>query len=451
MQPTEATGQNAKSSRPAPYHFRADFAGSLGYVAAMAWEMLRNASRLARLAWVYRSRRRGDAALRRSTDPSVVFVGDNMDAIHGISVSANRMARDFTRKGSPSLLVGVSHSRNAPGWRGTDGCSLMLPPACVQDLFGYEGQELAFPSVAAWCELLEERKVDVIEIESPGTFGLLALFTGLFLGIPVVQNYRTDLLAYTSVLVDNELFVEWLHWFIRFFIRSGGRVVVPSLAFQEEAVAMGIPRSRIDRLPRGVDLSRFHAGLAVPGAWEAIGAPPGPVISFLGRVSKEKGLETLAEAFQQLLAVHPDAVLGIIGDGPYRAELEATLAHTGRVVFAGELLGPDLPRMLASSTLLAFPSTTDTFGNAVIEALACGVPAIVTDQGGPREIVEEGISGLIVTGDDPQALCAAMVRLLKDEPLRKRMGSAGVLRAHQYDPEVANEAHMDVYRRLHRA
>lgn len=444
-----APGHVARPARKAPFRFRADVTGSLGFVAIIAWETLRNAPRLFRLAVVHRVRRRRNRDERQSETPSVLFVGDNMDAIHGISVSATRMARDFTKRGTSAMLVGVSHSRNEPGPRGGDGCSLMLPPACVQDMFGYEGQEMAFPSVGAWCELLETRRVDVIEIETPGTVGLLALFSGLFLGIPVVQNYRTDLLAYTSVLVGNELFIEWLHWFIRSFIRSGAGVVVPSLAFQEEAVAMGIPRSRIARLPRGVDLSRFHPGIGQAGAWQALGAPEGPVISFLGRISREKGLETLAIAFRDLLHERPDAVLGLIGEGPFHAELEAMLADTGRVFFAGELLGDDLPRLLASSSFLAFPSTTDTFGNAVVEALACGIPAIVTDQGGPREIVEDGASGIVVPGEDPSALRGAMLRLLQDDALRTRMGVAAIQRAHAYDPDVANDAHMDVYRRLH--
>lgn len=456
MQTSAPIGQpvpekTASVARHAPLHFRANLTGSLGYVAVLAWETVRHLPRILRLAWIYRRRRRLERDLRRTSDPSLVFLGDNMDAIHGISVSAHRMARDFSLRGAPAILVGISHSRNQPGPRGDDGCIQMLPAACVQDLFGYEGQELAYPSVSAWCDILENRKVDVVEIESPGTFGLLALATSLAMGIPVVQNYRTDLLAYTSMLLPNPLFVEWLHWFIRSFLRAGGRVVVPSLAFQEEAVAMGIPRTRIHRVPRGVDLSRFQPGLAEPGAWQALGAPEGPVVTFLGRISREKGLETLAHAFRKLLGHRPDAVLGLIGEGPFHAELEAMLADTGRVVFAGELLGSDLPRLLASSTIMAFPSTTDTFGNAVVEALACGVPAIVSDQGGPREIVEDGVSGFVVPGDDPDALCDAMARLLDDSSLRERMEDAAIRRARTYDPDAANDAHMAVYRVLHRA
>jgi len=444
--PTRSPARTA--SRQAP-RFRANVSGSLGFVAVLVWETIRNVPRLARLTFSVRNRHARERAEGRVGEPRVAFVGDNMDAVHGISVSAQRMARDLTEMGTPALLVGVSHSRNEPGARGDGTCVQMLPAACIQDLFGYEGQELAYPSLQAWCDLLRTRRIDVIEIESPGAFGLLALFTGHLLGIPVVHNYRTDLIAYTSLLVGNPLFVEWLHWFIQCFLRSGGRVIVPSLAFEEEAMRMGIPRSIIHRLPRGVDVRRFKPEAADPNAWTELGAIEGPVIVFLGRVSKEKGLASLAIAFRALLETHPDAVLGVIGDGPYRAELEANLLDTGRAVFAGEVLGDDLPKLLASSTLMAFPSTTDTFGNAVVEALSCGIPAIVTDQGGPCEIVEHGISGLVTPGHDSEALRKALASLLSDEDRRRCMGQAAQRRAALYDPQAANEAHRHVYRLLH--
>jgi len=454
MRPTEP--DNASQSSPgtrrgsrAP-HFRASFLGSLGFVAVLSWETMGNIPRLLRMAWVFRRRRARERREGVVSEPQVVFVGDNMDAVHGISVSSHRMARDLTLLGTPTMLVGVAHSRNPPGERGGDGRVLMLPAACLQDLFGYEGQELAYPSVRAWCDLLRTRRVDVIEIETPGAFGLLALLSGLLLGIPVVHNYRTDLLAYTSLLLGDTLFVDGLHWFIRSFLRSGGSVIVPSLAFQEAAVGMGIPRSRIHLLPRGVDLSRFHPDTVCARAWRDLGAPEGPVVVYLGRVSREKGLATLAEAFRSLLATRPDAVLGVVGEGPYRFELEESLRDTGRTVFAGEVTGQELPRLLASATIMAFPSTTDTFGNAVVESLACGVPAIVTDQGGPCEIVEDGRSGLVVPGLDPEALREAMERLLSDDEYRSALGRNALERAKVYDPAAANEAHRSVYRAVHR-
>lgn len=455
MQSTRPTGEAARpetssGSVAAAPRFRANLTGSVGFVATLAWETIRHLPRILRLAWSYRRRRAREQREGRLTEPRVLFVGDNMDAIHGISVSAHRMARDLSRLGTPTMLVGISHSRNVPGDRDDEGLVVMLPAACVQDLFGYEGQELAYPSVRAWYELLRTRKIDILEIESPGTFGLLALCTAQLLGIPVVHNYRTDLVAYTSMLVKNTLFVEWMHWFIRTFLRSGGHVIVPSAAFQQEVVGMGLARCAVDHVPRGVDLARFHLGVGRREAWDALGAPRGILVVYLGRVSLEKGLETLSEAFLSLLQEHPDAVLGVIGDGPYRSTLEDSLRETGRAVFAGEVTGPDLPALLGAADLFVFPSTTDTFGNAVVEALACGIPAIVTDQGGPCEIVQHGQSGLVVAGDDPVALREAMSEVLGDSTRRTRMGAEAIRRAAHFDPLSANVAHRAVYRDLHR-
>jgi glycosyltransferase involved in cell wall biosynthesis len=175
------------------------------------------------------------------------------------------------------------------------------------------------------------------------------------------------------------------------------------------------------------------------------------VLAFLGRVSREKGLEVLAEAFEKLLISHPDAVLGVIGDGPWKDEFQRRMAHTGRAVFTGELGGAELPRALASAAIFAFPSTTDTFGNAVLEALACGVPAVVTDQGGPKEIVEDGRSGLVVPGDDPSALASALDLLLGNAELRRRLGEGGLDRARLFSPGASCDEHLAFYRRLHGA
>jgi glycosyltransferase involved in cell wall biosynthesis len=325
----------------------------------------------------------------------------------------------------------------------------MLTPACTVDLHGYEGQELAYPSLAEVCEFFVQNRVDLIEIESPGSFGLLALVLARLLGIPVVHNYRTDLMAYTRILLDHPLFIAGLHWFIRSFLKSGGgNVIVPSQAFVEECASMGIPRGRVVHLPRGVDLSKFSPAQRKAGTWSNYGAPEGPVIAYLGRVSREKGLEVLADAFERVLVEHPDAVLGIIGDGPWRHTFEERLSHTGRAIFTGEIKGLALAQALASADVFAFPSTTDTFGNAVLEAMACGVPAVVTDQGGPKEIAQHGVSGLVVAGGDTVAMANALSGLLADPIERERLGRGGVARAEDFRPEVARDSHLAFYQKV---
>ncbi len=423
--------------------YRSDFWGSVKFLLAIALETIRQLPRLATLR----------ARARKRTDfdhLGILLVGDNMDSTHGISVSSERMAGQFRELGHQAWLMGVSHSAKVPGTRNPEGSVVMLSPACAIDLHGYEGQELAYPSLAEVCDFFARNRVDLIEIESPGSFGLLALVLARLLGIPVVHNYRTDLLAYTRILLDHPLFIAGLHWFIRNFLKSGGgNVIVPSQAFVEECVAMGMPRGRVVQLPRGVDLSRFSPAKRCDDVWQTSHeAPPGPVIAYLGRVSREKGLEVLCDAFEKVLVDHPDAVLAVIGDGPWRKAFEERLAHSGRVVFTGELKGDSLAEALASADVFAFPSTTDTFGNAVLEAMACGVPAVVSDQGGPKEIVEDGVSGLVVAGGDPEAFAAALSGLLSSPEERARLGRAAVARADAFRPDVARDSHLAFYQKV---
>jgi glycosyltransferase involved in cell wall biosynthesis len=422
--------------------YRSDFWGSVQFLLAIVVETFLHLPRLAALR----------ARARKRTDfghLGILLVGDNMDSTHGISVSSERMAGQFREIGHQAWLMGVSHSAKKPGTRNPEGSVVMLAPACTVDLHGYEGQELAYPSLAEVCEFFAHNRVDLIEIESPGSFGLLALVLARLLGIPVVHNYRTDLLAYTRILLDHPLFIAGLHWFIRNFLKSGGgNVIVPSRAFVEECASMGIPRSRVVHLPRGVDLSKFSPARRQAGVWSAYGAPEGPVIAYLGRVSREKGLEVLSDAFERVLVEHPDAVLGVIGDGPWRPTFQERLSHTGRAIFTGEIKGVALAQALASADVFAFPSTTDTFGNAVLEAMACGVPAVVTDQGGPKEIVQHDVSGLVVAGGDAVALADTLSGLLADPLERERLGRGALARAEDFRPEVARDSHLSFYQKV---
>ena len=141
---------------------------------------------------------------------------------------------------------------------------------------------------------------------------------------------------------------------------------------------------------------------------------------YVGRISKEKNLDRLIQAFLELSDDHRPVSLVIVGDGPYLYELNKRYPFPG-IAYTGLLQGDDLATAYASADLFVFPSTTDTFGNAVLEALASGLPTVVSDQGGPRELVEGLGCGLVVDLEPPGALSAAIASLLDDDARRKRM------------------------------
>jgi glycosyltransferase involved in cell wall biosynthesis len=137
---------------------------------------------------------------------------------------------------------------------------------------------------------------------------------------------------------------------------------------------------------------------------------------YVGRVSREKGLELLVEAFKDLVSSGAPVALAVIGDGPYREEMEADLAgHPA--MFTGYLDGELLQHGYASADIFVFPSATDTFGNVVLEAQASGLPVIVSDEGGPRELMIDGETGLMFHAGSAAELGAAISELVSN-PMR---------------------------------
>ncbi len=142
---------------------------------------------------------------------------------------------------------------------------------------------------------------------------------------------------------------------------------------------------------------------------------------YVGRVSKEKNLEILATSFMAIIDAGNTCDLIIAGDGPYRKELEQMLQGYP-VLFTGFLSGAELHTTYASSDVFVFPSTTDTFGNVVLEAQASGLPVIVSDEGGPKELILDGRTGIVVKAHSSRALIDAMSFFLRDRLVISRMG-----------------------------
>ena len=141
----------------------------------------------------------------------------------------------------------------------------------------------------------------------------------------------------------------------------------------------------------------------------------------MGRVSREKSLELLAEAFRALVDDGADVSLAVIGDGPYRGEMEQALSGYP-ALFTGYLQGEELQRAYASADLFVFPSATDTFGNVVLEAQASGLPVIVSDAGGPRELMIDGETGSVFPAGDKGEFLATLRRLTVERSKLPLMG-----------------------------
>lgn len=296
-------------------------------------------------------------------------------------------------------------------------------PIDVFEMPVYPEQKLFLPPFLEMLRYVYEEGYNYIHSATPGPIGLVALAIARIIGIPISGTYHTAIPQYAARLTEDEGIANLTWRYTLWYYDQMEKIYVPSHDTGDELIAKGIAEDKILLYPRGVNVSDFHPGLG-NGFYEKRYQLKGQVkLLYTGRVSKEKNMPLLADAFKRLCAAGNDLQLIVVGDGPYLPEMKAELEGYP-CTFTGFLTGQDLARSYASADLFVFPSTTDTFGNVILEAQASGLPVVVTDAGGPRENILPGKTGVIVPGNDMESLVEA-IRGLVDQPLRlKQMGKA---------------------------
>lgn len=205
-------------------------------------------------------------------------------------------------------------------------------------------------------------------------------------------------------------------------------IALNPLAVEEWQLA-GARLEQVAVLQNGLDLS--HYPLTTPQlraeAREKWGRR-GPVVVFVGAYRPVKLLPVLIEGFRRALRQHPDATLVLAGDGEQRPQLEAQVAQAGiheHVVFTGSLTPEQVREQLNAADVFALVSENEGISNALLEAMAVGLPALVTDVPGNKELVQPDVQGLRIPPNQPDAIAEALHRLFSDEALRHRLGMAG--------------------------
>lgn len=310
-----------------------------------------------------------------------------------------------------------------------------LPPRYARPMPAYPTLEIVWPSAKALTRLADRLNPDVVHVSTPGPVGSVGRKYALTRGLPLVGTYHTDFPAYVDHLLDDRVLTWVMTQSMRRFYTPFARVFTRSTEYAQALVDLGVGPDRIVRLLPGIDTQAFDIRLRdESGAiWDGVpGARRSSVKAlYVGRVSVEKNLPLLVKVWPRVKAacvrLGLDAQLVIIGDGPYRATMERELAGAD-AVFAGFRHGLELSTLYASSDLFVFPSTTDTLGQVVMEAQCAGLPVLVTDQGGPSGVMDDGVTGRVLSASRPGDWERAMVELIESQPLRKKMGLAGHLK-----------------------
>ena len=339
---------------------------------------------------------------------------DTFYEVNGVALTLKKQI-SIARKNNKSLNIITCGPKSV-----TPGVT-NFPPVGTFELPEYPDLKLFYPPLLKMIDYCYRENITMIHSATPGPIGLAALAIARILKLPISGTYHTALPQYVNNLTGDTGLEDMCWKYVIWYYNQMDEVFVPSQATGRELVERGIHKEKIRHYPRGIDTEIFHPSYR-NGFFKSkfhIGDEKLKLI-YVGRVSKEKNLDLLVHSFRQLCRTRSDLHLIIVGEGPYLDEMKRIMRDLP-VTFSGLLMGKDLAEAYASSDIFVFPSTTDTFGNVVLEAQASGIPAIVTDQGGPRENVIPGKTGFIVPAADKEGFTRAVTRLLDDPDLLESM------------------------------
>lgn len=287
---------------------------------------------------------------------------------------------------------------------------------------------------------VEAFKPDLVHLSAPDLLGSAALRLGRSLKVPVIASLHTLFDTYLDYYRLGSLRPLMRRQLWKFY-GACDYVMAPTEAIGDELRAQNLS-ARVRTWARGVDPDLFHPGRRSE-AWRASQgfAPDRPVIVFLGRIVMEKGLASFVESIRLMKAAGQAPQVLVIGDGPARAWFQERLPGA---VFTGFLSGEILATALASGDIFLNTSTTETFGNVNLEAMACGLAMVCADAPNTRALMRHDYNARLCP-DLPSAYAETLTQLLVDGDLRRRLAAKAFERSAAYRwTQILNEV-VDVY------
>jgi len=357
------------------------------------------------------------------TIPRVAFFADSFCEVNGVAHTCRTLTDLAERRHSPFFVVHGGPETQFSVSGSVTRCQLRRGSASFAvdrdfryDLLFYRHREDIERRLRAFAP-------DVVHITGPGDVGTLGLVLAKALGVPLCASWHTNLHEYAGRRLEKV--IPFLPGGLRHGLgraAEGGSMQALGYFYQMADSVMAPNRELLDMLAgyctkpgflmrRGVDTTLFSPAHRRPSSHPL-------TIGYVGRLTVEKNIHFLSQIETALIAAGVvDFRVLIVGDGIEKERLAAAMKHA---VLPGILRGEALAEAYAGMDIFVFPSRTDTFGNVVLEALASGVPAVVTADGGPKFIVRSGETGFIA--ESHSAFLRCVLELAQDRILARRMG-----------------------------
>ena len=282
----------------------------------------------------------------------------------------------------------------------------------------YDALKIGMPARRALLRLWSLQPPDVVHVVTEGPLGWSALAAARRLKLPVCADFHTNFHTYTR-----HYGIGWLHRpisaYLRRFHNKAQANLVPTRQMRIELEQLGMRNLRV--VARGVDTALFsprRRNAQLRASWAAVNDDP--VALYVGRIAPEKNLPLVLEAFEAMKQRNSRLRLVLVGDGPDRAALQSAFPGC---VFAGMRHGEDLATHYASADIFLFPSTSETYGNVTVEAMASGLAVLAYDYAAAAEHIRHGTSGLLARLHDAGEFTALAAALARDPGHAAHLGA----------------------------
>jgi glycosyltransferase involved in cell wall biosynthesis len=343
-----------------------------------------------------------------------IFTDNDFDKINGVTTTLKALLRYAPADIQPRIYTLADLGVDQPQY-------LALPAVGVPIPY-YREMRMYVPPLREIRRRLTADRARVLHLTTPGPVGLVAKYLSKRLGVPLIGSFHTQLAEYTALLSGSERLGRLMAQYLRWVYGGCAQVLVPSLDTGRRLEARGWSASRLAVWGRGVDTTTFapdRRSAALRETWRVSDARP--AVLYAGRLSVEKGLDLVGPVLSLLQRHNIAHRMIFVGEGPMMGVLRERFPDA---ILTGPLHHDAVAVAMASADVFLFPSETDTAGNVVLEAQACGLPVLVSNVGGPQENILRGETGFVCRAADTLDFGARLSQLLGQPALRHQMTAA---------------------------
>lgn len=338
--------------------------------------------------------------------------------VNGVALTIQKMVSGMLSRGYKIDLYRLSQKQAQPTLAIEGFREHVLPGFSLP---WYQEVRVGFPAIRSFKKHWQTHRPDVIQIVTEGPLGWAAMHTARRMNIPVISEFHTNFDQY-SQYYHFGLLLRLASRYLRWFHNQSGLTLVPTQEIKNSMQKAGF--KHLEVVSRGIDIQQFNPmqhSEALRRQWGLIADQLAVV--HVGRLAKEKNLSLAVKAFRAIQTNQPDAKMVLVGDGPARASLEK---ENPDFIFCGMQKGRSLARHYASGDLFLSPSSSETFGNVTLEAMASGLAIVCFDYAAAKEHIINGVHALSVPLGHDSDFIEAAVTLANDYDLRADLSQAAV-------------------------